>query len=106
MLALASHWIIKIGLKRKCYNYEDLCAQALGGKYSYLHCVYVLLFTMLGCSAYIMILGNCMSDVSVGLGASGVFATRWFYIVVLGICIMLPLGCFRDMVRLGNTNKM
>ncbi len=98
ILAVSSHWIVKTGLKRHKHNYPDLIADLFGQTAGYMHCMVTLIFPSLGCVAYMMILGDSLEHVSVGLGATGVFADRRFYIAVCAVFIMLPLCCFRNMV--------
>ncbi len=98
MLALASHWIIKTGLKRHHNNYEDLVRDVIGPLGGYLHCAYTFVFAYTGCMAYLLIGGESLRDVALSFGATGIFADRRFYTIVGGLFICLPLSCLRDMV--------
>ncbi len=98
ILAVASHWIVKIGLKRQRYNYEDLTRTALGPIAGHLHCYASFFFAFTSSISYAIIAGQSLRDVSQGLGATGVLADRRFYTLICGVLIMLPLALFRDMV--------
>ncbi len=98
MLAVTSHWIVKTGLKRHKHNYEDLTRDVFGPAGGYLHCMYTFFYSFSCCIAYVIITGDCLEHVSVGLGATGVFTDRRFYITLCAVFVMLPLSCFRDMV--------
>ncbi len=102
---MGSHWVIKIGNKRHCHNYEDLCRDILGPTGRYLHSAYSFVFAFTSCIAYVVIIGQTSGDVSEGLGATGFFANKRVYIVMCAVFIMLPLSCLRDMVSLENTDK-
>ncbi len=98
MVAIASQWVIRTGIKRRHHNYEDLCRNVLGPVGGYLHCVYTFVFAFTSCVAYVIITGQSLRDVSLGLGATGIFANKMFYCALCGVFIMFPLSSFRDMV--------
>ncbi len=98
MLAISSHWIIKMGLKRNQHNYDDLCRSVLGPAGGYVHSTTSIAFTFTGSIAYMMIAGSSLKDIAEGLGATGFIVDRRFYILICAVAIMLPLSCFRDMV--------
>ncbi len=98
MLAISSKWIIKTGLKRHQHNYEELCKSVLGPVGSYCHCIYTFIGTFTGSIAYLLIAGQSLADVMVGIGATGMYADRRFYIAVGSVCIVLPLVSLRDLV--------
>eukprot|EP01084_Bolivina_argentea_P027073 50322_1 len=104
--ALASHWIIKMGIKRHRHNYEDLCRNVLGRAGGYLYCVTAFCFTYSSTIAYVIVTGQSLRDVSRGLGATGVFANEKFYIALCAVFVMLPLSCFRDMHHLRLTSTI
>ncbi len=98
MLAISSHWVVKTGLKRHQHNYEELCRNVLGPVEGYCHCIYTFVFSFTGCIAYLLIAGQSLADVMVGMGATGMFADRRFYIAASSVCIVLPLVSLRDLV--------
>ncbi len=98
MIAVASHWVVKVGLKRHRHNYDDLCRNVLGPAGGYVHSTTSCLFAFSACIAYMMITGEALADIAKRLGATGFIADRRFHVLICGVAFMLPLSCFRDMV--------
>ncbi len=98
MLAISSHWVVKMGLKRNQHNYDDLCRNVLGPAWGYLHSATSMILAFTASITYMMIMGSSLEDIAEGLDATGFIADRRFYILICGVAIMLPLSCFRNMV--------
>ncbi len=98
MLAIASHWIIKTGIKRNQHNYDDLCRNVLGPAGGYFHSATSFVIAYTSTISYMMVAGSSLADTAEGLGATGFIADRRFYILICSVAIMLPLAFLRNMV--------